>query len=176
MNRPSWSRFKSPPPPPRHMLRAASDNDRPTLTEFDPCRRMPGRWLASLQIRRKLRKHPRALVIIYTVSRTTIATMVVVPFTFTDVGSTDTDNVLGENYNDREIQASHAPLRSRPIALSISMMPSLPFQKHRMRGVTRILWRQQSSRELVGPTPYLTQAVPTSLLTRSPNFPGRLLP
>jgi hypothetical protein len=54
-----------------------------------------------------LRKHSRALVIVYTVRRTIIATVVVVLFTFTDVGSTETDNVLGENDNDREIQASH---------------------------------------------------------------------
>jgi hypothetical protein len=41
------------------------------------------------------------------VRRTIVATMVVIPFTFTDVGATETDNVLGANDNDRAIQASH---------------------------------------------------------------------
>jgi hypothetical protein len=45
-----------------------------------------------------LRKHPRALAIVYTVRRTTIATVVVVLFTFTDVESTETENVLGETH------------------------------------------------------------------------------
>jgi len=35
-NRPSWSRFKTPPPPLRHRLRAASDNDKPTLAASEP--------------------------------------------------------------------------------------------------------------------------------------------
>jgi hypothetical protein len=34
-DRPPWSRFKSPPPP-LQRLRAASDNDKPTLTLSDP--------------------------------------------------------------------------------------------------------------------------------------------
>jgi len=36
-----------------------------------------------------------------------MATMVVIPFTFADVEATETDNVLGANDDDREIQASH---------------------------------------------------------------------
>jgi hypothetical protein len=36
-----------------------------------------------------------------------VATIVVIPFTFTDIGATETDNVLGANDNDRAIQALH---------------------------------------------------------------------
>jgi hypothetical protein len=64
--------------------------------------------------------------------------------------------------------------QSRPIILSISMIPSLPFQKHPMRSVTRALWRQQSSREPIGPTLLSTQAILTSLLTLLLNLPDRL--
>ena len=35
-----------------------------------------------------------------------MATMVVIPFTFADVEATKTDNILGTNDKDREIQAS----------------------------------------------------------------------
>jgi hypothetical protein len=83
-----------------------------------------------------LRKHPKAFIIVHTVRRTIIATMAVIPVTFTDVESTETDNVLGANDNDREIQASHGVTA---IAANLSLHindaePSVPETSYEGRG------------------------------------------